>query len=205
MMESGKTKYNALDTHLLVCFFVFIFCLFVCFFFVILRLIFFLLLLLLLFLEVNTCGTSWSDTLGPFKHFVMNKKVFRNSFCNPQKSFHTSLTRIIEVVNHSSNSTIALKKNTPTRNFFSSKCYCWVWRMVDSLYYSSRKIPKRCENSFVDYRINYQKLCYFVICLNQAFGNLFCNPQKGFHTSLESSDSNNRGCQPFFKLKNSIY
>ena len=32
--------------------------------------------------------------------------------------------------------------------------------MVDSLYYLSRKIAERCENSFVDYRINYQKLCY---------------------------------------------
>ena len=31
--------------------------------------------------------------------------------------------------------------------------------MIDSLYYSSRKVPGRCENSFVNYRINYQKLC----------------------------------------------
>ena len=34
--------------------------------------------------------------------------------------------------------------------------------MVDSLFYSIRKIPERCENSFVDYRINYQKLCYLM-------------------------------------------
>ena len=34
--------------------------------------------------------------------------------------------------------------------------------MVDSLYYSSRKIPERCENSFVDYKINHQKLCYLM-------------------------------------------
>ena len=34
--------------------------------------------------------------------------------------------------------------------------------MVDSFYYSSRKIPERCENSSVDYRINYQKLCYLL-------------------------------------------
>ena len=34
--------------------------------------------------------------------------------------------------------------------------------MVDSLYYSSRKIPERCKNSFVDHRINYQKLCYLI-------------------------------------------
>ena len=34
--------------------------------------------------------------------------------------------------------------------------------MVDSLYYSSRKIAERCENSFVDYKIDYQKLCYLM-------------------------------------------
>ena len=34
--------------------------------------------------------------------------------------------------------------------------------MIDSLYYSSRKIPERCENPFVDYRINYQNLCYLM-------------------------------------------
>ena len=49
-------------------------------------------------------------TLGVFKSFVMNNKAFRNLFCNPQKSFHTSPTRIIEAVNHSSNSTIAFTK-----------------------------------------------------------------------------------------------
>ena len=37
---------------------------------------------------------------------------------------------------------------------------------------------------------------------NKAFGNLFCNPQKSFQTSPESSESNKRGCQPFFKLNN---
>ena len=65
-----------------------------------------------------------NKTVGPFKSFVMNNKAFRNSFCNPQKSFHTSPTRIMDVVNHSSNSTIAFtkkkkkKKNTPRHNFF---------------------------------------------------------------------------------------
>ena len=34
--------------------------------------------------------------------------------------------------------------------------------MGDSLYYSSQKIPERCDNSFVDYRINNQKLCYLM-------------------------------------------
>ena len=49
----------------------------------------------------------------------MNSNVFRNLFCNPQKSFYTSLTRIIEAVNHSSNSTMAFTKFfTASRNFF---------------------------------------------------------------------------------------
>ena len=48
-------------------------------------------------------------------------------------------------------------------------------------------------------------LSWFASLNNKAFGNLFCNPQKSFHTSPETSDSNNRGCQPFFKLNNSIY
>ena len=96
--------------------------------------------------------------MGLFKSFVTKNKAFRNLFCNAQKSFHTSPTRIIGAVNHSSNSTIALtKKFTPSRKmfffffffFFFCKCYCWVWRMIDSLYCSSRKIPERCENSLV--------------------------------------------------------
>ena len=48
------------------------------------------------------------------------------------------------------------------RIFCKCKCHCWVWRMVDSLYYSSRKISERCENSFVNYKIYYQKLCYLM-------------------------------------------
>ena len=51
------------------------------------------------------------------------------------------------------------KKALASRRIFC-KCNCWVWRKIDSLYYSSRKIPERCENSFVDYRINYEQLCY---------------------------------------------
>ena len=46
----------------------------------------------------------------------LNNKAFGNLFCTPQKSF---LTRIIEAVNHSSNSTIAFtRKNTDRCNFF---------------------------------------------------------------------------------------
>ena len=78
---------------------------------------------------------------------VIHKRVF-----TPLRDLPT---RIIEAIDHSSNSTMAFAF---TKN--PSKCHCWVWRMVDSLYYSSQKIPKRCENSFVNYRIYYQKLCY---------------------------------------------
>ena len=39
---------------------------------------------------------------------------------------------------------------------------------------------------------------------NKAFGNIFCNSQKSFHTFPGSSDSNNRGNRSFFKLNNGI-
>ena len=39
---------------------------------------------------------------------------------------------------------------------------------------------------------------------SKAFGNLFCNSQKSFHTSPGSSDSNTRGYRSFFKLNNGI-
>ena len=81
-------------------------------------------------------------------YFVIHKRVF------------TPLWGLL-TVNHfsSSNSTMAFTKSfTANRNIFC-KCYCWVWRMIDSFYYSSRKIPERCENSFVQCRINYEKLC----------------------------------------------
>ena len=39
---------------------------------------------------------------------------------------------------------------------------------------------------------------------NKAFGNVFCNSQKSFHTSPGSSNSNNRGYLSFFKLNNGI-
>ena len=94
----------------------------------------------------------------------LNNKAFGNLFCNPEKGFHTSLgnlpTRIIEAIDHSSNSTMAFAFTKNPRIFCKCKCHCWAWRMVDSLYYSSRKTSERCENSFVNYRIYYQKLCY---------------------------------------------
>ena len=82
---------------------------------------------------------------------VIHKRVF-----TPPRDL---TTWIIEAIDHSSNSTLAFTKYFTSRIFCKCKCHCWVWRMVDNLYYSSRKIPERCENSFVNYRINYQKLC----------------------------------------------
>ena len=57
--------------------------------------------------------------LGQLKFIAMNNKAFRNLFCNSQKTLHTSPTRIIEAVKHSSNSTTAFTKYcTASRNFF---------------------------------------------------------------------------------------
>ena len=54
--------------------------------------------------------------------------------------------------------------------------------------------------------INYHTMAEFksFVMNNKAFGNLFCNSQKSFHTSPGSSDSNNRGYWSFFKLNNGI-
>ena len=66
----------------------------------------------------KTFCTLTIKPLVPFKSFVMNNKAFRTLFCNPQKSFHTSPTQIIEAVNHFSNAAIAFTKNfTASRNF----------------------------------------------------------------------------------------
>ena len=83
---------------------------------------------------------------------VLHKRVF-----TPSRDL---TVWIIEAINHSSNSTMAFTQNLTSRIFCKCKCHCWVWRMINSLCYSSRKIPERCENFFVNYRINYQKLCY---------------------------------------------
>ena len=85
---------------------------------------------------------------------VIHKRVF-----TPLRDLPT---RIIEAIDHSSNSTMAFAFTKNPRIFCKCKYHCSVWRMVDSLYYSSRKISERCENSFQDYRINYQKLCYLM-------------------------------------------
>ena len=84
------------------------------------------------------------------------------------------------------------KKKIHLAVIFSSKCYCWVWRMVDSLCYSSRKIPERYENSFVDYGINNQKLSYLMMQITKDLNSAsvlqnsrrgWWAGQKGVHTT----------------------
>ena len=69
------------------------------------------------------------------------------------------------------------------------------------------------QKAFVDYSPFSLLICYKLdavaefksfVMNNKAFGNLFCNSQKSFHTSPWSSNSNNRGYRSFFKLNNGI-
>ena len=41
--------------------------------------------------------------------------------------------------------------------------------MIDSLYHSGRNISERCENSFVNYGIHYQKHCYSFIDMSNTY------------------------------------
>ena len=89
------------------------------------------------------------------KLLVIYSIIHKRVFTPPQDL----TTRIIEAIDHSSISSMAFTKKFTSGIFCKCKCHCRVWRMIDSLYYSSRKIPERCENSFVNYRIDYQNLC----------------------------------------------
>ena len=51
--------------------------------------------------------------------------------------------------------------------------------MVDSLCYSSRKIPERYENSFMAYGINNQKLCYMEITKDLNSASVLQNSRRG--------------------------
>ena len=68
--------------------------------------------------------------------------------------------------------------------------------MVDSLYYSSRKIPEKCENSFVDYRMNYQKLCYLIRQITNDL--IFRDLPQPRHLSIKLCRGN------LFRIKNLI-
>ena len=57
---------------------------------------------------------------------------------------------------------------------------------------------------FLDFEKPHGFLAYALLN-HKAFGNLFCNSQKSFHTSPGRYDSNIRGYRSFFKLNNGIY
>ena len=99
-------------------------------------------------------------------HSVIYKRVFTPLLDLP--------TRIIGAVNHYSNSTMAITEKFTASHihfflfffFFFCNCHCWVWRMIDSFYIiyrpnSSQKIRRGVITFFVDYRKNYEKLCYY--------------------------------------------
>ena len=96
-------------------------------------------------------------SLPEFKYSVMKNTAFGDIFRNSQKSFHNSprfRTWIIEAIDYSFNFLSILG--------FFSKCilwHCWLKRMINYLYNSSRKISERCEDSFVNYGIHNPKLC----------------------------------------------
>ena len=93
---------------------------------------------------INVIKMIRSETLAEFRSFVMNNKAFGNLFCNSQKSFHTS-PRSSDSNNRGYrsffklNNAICIYKKILDVTFFC-KCHCWVWRMIYSLYYSSRKV-----------------------------------------------------------------
>ena len=116
--------------------------------------------------------------------FASLDKAFCNLFCNPQTRSLRDLPTRIEAVNHSSNSTMAFTKKkkkkkrkkkvnylnyTQKRPNFACDNYIFPktrrnknkqWTHSTPVNSIEDKIPERCENSSVDYRINYEQLCY---------------------------------------------
>ena len=56
-------------------------------------------------------------------YFYRNEQQSFWLFCNPQQSFDTSLGYILEAIDHSSNSTKALRENFTSRHFFFGKIH----------------------------------------------------------------------------------
>ena len=105
-----------------------------------------------------------TDPVGQFKSFVMNNKAFLNIFCNPQKSFHNSPTRIKEAVNHSSSSTVAFtkKKLHLAVIFFLVNAIVEFEEWLTTSIIRVGRFRRGVKFFFVDYRMNYQKLCYLM-------------------------------------------
>ena len=89
------------------------------------------------------------------------------------------------------------RMNLHSRNRHLSQVH--LWNQVQN--YCVTKVASHHSSSIQWVSSN---LSWFASLNNKAFGNLFCNPEKSFHTSPRSSDSNNRGYRPFFKLNNGI-
>ena len=105
-------------------------------------------LIFLCLTNTNPLRYTLTDPVAEFKSFAMNKKAFGNVFCNSQKSFHTSPgSSNSDNRSYRSffqfNNGICISKKKILGVFCKCKCRCWVWRMIESLYYSSRKIPER--------------------------------------------------------------
>ena len=94
-----------------------------------------------------------SYTLAEFKYSVMNSKCFSNVFHNSQKRFHTFPGPDANNRGYQSffklNNSICIFKKKNIGFFCKSICHCWVWRLIDSLYYFTWKVPRRCENFFL--------------------------------------------------------
>ena len=92
-------------------------------------------------------------------------------------------------------------KTAFTRVFQRKKCSnCRVERLTQGLWGSPLYQNTSPSSQWVS-----SILSLFASLNYKAFGNLFCNSQKSFHTSLGPYDSNNRGYRSFFKLSNGIY
>ena len=84
---------------------------------------------------------------------------------------------------------------------------CWRGNWTHDLL-RARQMPKPLDHQLPRIYSSETDVFKFYISIlmnNKAFSTLFCNPQKSFHTSLGSSNLNNRACQSFFKLNNGIY
>ena len=106
--------------------------------------------------------TNYINILVEFKSFVMNNKGFGNLFCNSQKSYHTFRdlpTRIIEAIDHSSNSTMAFAftKNPRRKIYVNAIVEFEEWSIASII----RVVRSRggVKTLLWIIRINYQKLC----------------------------------------------
>ena len=122
--------------------------------------------------DITTSLRSFSGSVQVFHNLTSsNHKAFGNVFRNSRKSFHT-FARCSSLNNRGYQSFIQLNDGTSIYKiakvrrrrdcdiYLNQYHIIWVGKMIDSLYYLGQNISQRCENSFVNYRIHYQKHCY---------------------------------------------